>query len=45
MEQEKFEEYEKDNQLINLCLCKGSCEYIHLGCLKAWINFNLIIKN
>jgi len=28
---------EKDNPLIQPCLCSGSMKYIHLNCLKQWI--------
>lgn len=27
----------EDNFLCNPCDCKGSCEYVHLECLKNWI--------
>jgi E3 ubiquitin-protein ligase DOA10 len=23
---------------INPCACKGSCEFVHLNCLKLWMN-------
>ena len=29
---------EKDNPLISPCICKGSMKYIHLKCLKNWLN-------
>lgn len=31
--------------MLSLCNCKGSCELVHLGCLKNWLNFNLQMKN
>jgi E3 ubiquitin-protein ligase DOA10 len=31
------EENEETNPLINPCLCKGSCELVHVECLKQWI--------
>lgn len=27
-----------DNTLVSPCKCKGSCEYVHLKCLKQWID-------
>jgi len=27
-----------ENTLIGPCKCKGSCEYVHLKCLKQWID-------
>ena len=27
-----------EDPLIAPCVCKGSCEFIHVGCLKNWIN-------
>jgi len=27
-----------DNTLVSPCKCKGSCEYVHLKCLKHWID-------
>ena len=32
------EEETDADPLINPCSCKGSCELIHAGCLKSWIN-------
>ena len=32
------EESTEDDPLINPCQCKGSCEFIHVGCLRNWIN-------
>lgn len=32
------DESTEDDPLINPCKCKGSCELIHIGCLKNWIN-------
>ena len=32
------EEDEKNNPLIQPCICDGSLKYIHLSCLKKWIN-------
>ena len=33
-----FEEEEEDNKLITPCICKGTMKYIHIGCLKEWVN-------
>lgn len=27
-----------EDPLISPCNCKGSCQLIHVGCLKTWIN-------
>jgi len=27
-----------DNTLVAPCKCKGSCEYVHLRCLKQWVD-------
>lgn len=27
-----------ENTLVSPCKCKGSCEYVHLKCLKQWID-------
>jgi len=29
---------ESDNPLVQPCLCSGSLKYIHLNCLKHWLN-------
>jgi len=34
----------EDNILINPCNCKGSCEYMHLSCLKDWIKSKIMVK-
>ena len=42
------EEESFDNPLVQPCSCTGSLKYIHLNCLKQWLNersFNLIDKN
>ena len=33
-----MEESEEDNPLVHPCICSGSMKYIHLKCLKHWIN-------
>ena len=38
------EDDEKDNPIIQPCKCSGSCKYIHLKCLKKWINLKSIVK-
>ena len=32
------EESTEQDPLISPCLCKGSCEFVHVSCLKNWIN-------
>ena len=38
------EEESGDNPLVQPCTCSGSMKYIHLNCLKTWINTSVIIK-
>ena len=38
------EEEEADNPLIQPCICTGSMKYIHLNCLKKWLNTSVFIK-
>jgi len=33
-----IEEENKDNPLVEPCICSGSMKYIHLNCLKKWIS-------
>ena len=33
-----------DNPLVQPCLCSGSLKYIHLNCLKQWLNTKSITK-
>ena len=33
-----------DNPLVQPCICSGSMKYIHLSCLKTWINTSVNIK-
>ena len=33
-----------DNPLVQPCICSGSMKYIHLNCLKTWINTSVNIK-
>lgn len=35
---------ERDNPLINPCKCSGSMKYIHLMCLRHWLNSKLTTK-
>ena len=37
------EEDENDNPLVQPCSCHGSMKYIHLNCLKQWLNINTYI--
>ena len=38
------EEESKENPLVQPCICSGSMKYIHLNCLKTWINTSVNIK-
>ena len=38
------EEETPDNPLVQPCICSGSMKYIHLNCLKTWINTSVNIK-
>ena len=38
------EEESEDNPLVQPCTCSGSMKYIHLNCLKTWINTSVNIK-
>ena len=33
-----LEEETKDNPLVQPCICSGSMKYIHIDCLKKWVN-------
>lgn len=35
---------EDNNPIINVCKCHGSVGYIHLNCLKTWLDSKLITK-
>lgn len=37
-------EEDPNNPLVQPCLCTGSLKYIHLSCLKQWINTKFYIK-
>ena len=39
-----MKEEEIDNPLVQPCICSGSMKYIHLNCLKKWLNTSVIIK-
>ena len=34
-----------DNLFISPCKCKGSCQYVHIGCLRVWLNSRLTPKS
>jgi len=34
-----------ENPLLSLCKCTGTLKYIHLNCIKLWINSKLIKTN
>ena len=38
------EDDENENPIIQPCHCSGSCKYIHLKCLKQWINTKNCLK-
>lgn len=38
-----LEEETSDNPLVCPCICSGSMKYIHLKCLKKWINTSVFI--
>ena len=38
------EEENSDNPLVQPCQCSGSLKYIHLNCLKHWLNTKSCIK-
>ena len=33
-----------DNPLLSICICKGSMKFIHLACLRQWIDLKTIEK-
>jgi hypothetical protein len=39
-----MEEETLDNPLIQPCICSGSMKYIHLDCLKHWLQTSIFIK-
>ena len=38
------EEDDKMNPLVQPCICDGSLKYVHLGCLRQWINTQSCVK-
>ena len=38
------EDDETENPIVQPCHCSGSCKYIHLNCLKQWINTKSCLK-
>ena len=38
------DEFENDDPLISPCHCTGSLQYIHLRCLREWLNSKVTIK-
>ena len=38
------EEDEIENPIVQPCHCSGTCKYIHLNCLKQWINTKSCLK-
>lgn len=40
-----FTEGDGGNPLISLCKCSGSMKFIHLECLKGWINSKKTVKS
>ena len=39
-----IEEEDKDNPLVQPCICSGSMKFIHLSCLKHWISTRSCVK-
>ena len=39
-----IEEETIDNPLIQPCICSGSMKYIHLDCLKQWLQTSIFVK-
>ena len=39
-----MEEEDKDNPLLQPCICSGSMKFIHLTCLKHWISTRSCVK-
>ena len=39
-----IEEENKDNPLLQPCICSGSMKFIHLSCLKQWISTRSCLK-
>lgn len=35
---------DEDTLYVNLCKCKGSCEFVHIVCLKNWIQSKIKTK-
>jgi hypothetical protein len=40
-----YDTEEKDNPLVNPCMCSGTMKYIHIQCLQKWVSSNRTIKN
>lgn len=38
------EPIDEDGLYVNLCKCKGSCQYVHIICLKNWIQSKVKTK-
>lgn len=38
-----YENESANNKLVNPCQCAGTCKYIHVKCLKTWINNSFVI--
>jgi len=38
------ESVDEDTMYVNLCKCKGSCEFVHIICLKNWIQSKIKTK-
>ena len=33
----------KENPLVSACKCTGSMKFMHVGCIKSWLNSKLLI--
>jgi E3 ubiquitin-protein ligase DOA10 len=36
-----LESYTKEDPLISACSCSGTCRFIHINCLKQWLETKL----
>ena len=43
LQEEEKNEVNEEYYFVNPCYCKGSCEYVHIYCLKQWIS-NKVVK-
>ena len=41
----EYEPSEPENELITPCKCAGSMQYIHIDCLREWMNGKKLVYN